>query len=130
MKLLNFCLFGVECYLGLLVVALFVSLQIGHLKLECDSFFGFKSDFDQRFVTFLLFGLKGHAMVTELLADGLVLLEHDLLILRQLAQLKLSLCRCVIEDFLEVNSSLLTFLEALLRRGSVFLYALEKKQLL
>ena len=65
-------------------------------------------------------------MVTELLADGKVLLKHDLLILGQLAQLEFSLCRCVIEDFLEVDSRLLTILEVLLSCGSIFFYALEE----
>ena len=65
-------------------------------------------------------------MVTELLADGKVLLKHDLLILGQLAQLEFSLSRCVIEDFLEVDSRLLTILEVLLSCGSIFFYALEE----
>ena len=61
-----------------------------------------------RLIALLLFGLEGEAMLAELLAHRSVLLQHDLLVLRQLAQLLLRFRRCLIQDFLQVDSGLFT----------------------
>ena len=69
-------------------------------------------------------------MLTELLTDCTVFLKHYLLVLGQLAQLLLCLRRCLIQDFLQVNSGLLTRLQVLFNAGFILTNVLEEEKFL
>lgn len=107
MQLLYLCFLRFQLDLGLGVVPIFVALQLGHLEFEGLNLFNLKCNSDVRLVAFLFFGLEGEPVLAELLTHRAILLQHDLLVLRKLAQFLLRPRRSLIERSLQVDSRLL-----------------------
>ena len=128
MQFLYLSLFRPQLHLGLLIVAIFVVLELGHVELECLDLLHLQGYADVRLVALLLLGLEGEAVLAQLLAHRTILLQHDLLVLRELAKLLLRLRTCLIEDPLEVYPGLLAGPQVFLHCGIVFTDVLEKEQ--
>ena len=86
MQLLDFGLLGSKLHSRLLIISILIVLKLSYLQLERLYLFDLQRDSNMCLITLLLLGLEGEALLAELFADRAVLLQHNLLILRQFAK--------------------------------------------